>query len=220
MRRYKKLPNARVSAAGQNYFGEAADARFRNDTRMPAPPAFTLVEILVVISLIGVLVALLLPGVQAARESARRSSCSNNMKQIGLAVKLHTDSHRIFPTGGWGADWVGDPDKGYGPKQPGGWIYNVLPYVEEANLRDRGKGQPDNAKRTILSEVMQTPIEVFNCPSWRLARAYPYTGPPTLKNAQPPERVAKSDYAINRLLSFQKSEVILAEIQLQKARRR
>jgi prepilin-type N-terminal cleavage/methylation domain-containing protein len=102
--------------------------------------AFTLVEVLVVIAIIGLLVAITLPAVQMARETSRRTSCANNLRQQAVAVKLHEETHEIFPTGGWGGEWMGDPDVGYGPKQPGGWIYNILSYIEQDNLRQLGRG--------------------------------------------------------------------------------
>jgi prepilin-type N-terminal cleavage/methylation domain-containing protein/prepilin-type processing-associated H-X9-DG protein len=188
----------------------------RRALTIAARQAFTLVEVLVVIAIIGVLIGLLLPAVEMARESSRRSACANNLRQLGVAVKLHIDAHGAFPTGGWGAEWAGDPDAGFGPKQPGGWIYNVLPYLEQNALRETAKGQTAAAKRTALAKLLETPVAVFNCPSRRLPRAYPYTGSSALKNVDAPSNVAKSDYVINRAVSFAKSEVILAEIQLTK----
>lgn len=177
------------------------------------PRGFTLVELLVALAIIGVLLGLLAPAVQMAREASRRTACSNNLKQLGLAAKMHVDAHGIFPTGGWGAGWIGDPDGGFGPKQPGGWIYNVLPYLEQQALRDLGRGEPPAAKRETCVQLLQSPLALFHCPTRRAVQLYPYTGKSPLENATPPQQVAKSDYVINKLVSNERSEVIVADVQ-------
>jgi prepilin-type N-terminal cleavage/methylation domain-containing protein len=164
---------------------------------------FTLVELLVVITIIGILIALLLPAVQAAREAARRAQCSNNLKQIGLACLNHEQAHRHFPTGGWGWGWVGDADRGFDRRQPGGWIYNVLPYLEQQALHDLGLGEAQAQKYAEHRDRVITPLAVFNCPTRRRAVTYPYRtyleggtgGPPA--NFVEPDVAARSDYAAN-----------------------
>jgi prepilin-type N-terminal cleavage/methylation domain-containing protein/prepilin-type processing-associated H-X9-DG protein len=130
---------------------------------------FTLVELLVVIAIIGILVALLLPAIQAAREAARRSQCKNNIKNIALACLLHEDTHDYMPSGGWGRFWTGDANRGYGERQPGSWIYNILAYIEESTLRDLGSGLAANSAgfREASIRLHQTPVTVFNCPTRR-----------------------------------------------------
>jgi prepilin-type N-terminal cleavage/methylation domain-containing protein/prepilin-type processing-associated H-X9-DG protein len=139
--------------------------------------AFTLVELLVVIAIIGILIALLLPAVQAARESARRAQCSNNLKQIGLGLHNHLDSKRFFPTAGsnpqgfTAADGTSDPVWNMAPKygfERGSWAFQVLPYIEEQPLSDVARQQTLDGFATIPvlgKSIFEIPIKGFNCPS-------------------------------------------------------
>src|SRR5689334_9922519 len=82
--------------------------------------AFTLVELLVVIAIIGILMAMTLPAIQSAREAGRKTQCRNNVRNISLGCTSHLEANKYFPTGGWGWGWAGDPDRGFGMRQPGG----------------------------------------------------------------------------------------------------
>lgn len=159
---------------------------------------FTLVELLVVIAIIGVLVALLLPAVQAAREAARRSQCSNQIKQIGMAWMNHESAQRHLPAGGYGWEWVGDPDRGYGVDQPGGWTYNILSYMEATALHDVGKGLGMTDRKYLeLQKFVQIPFPGFYCPSRREPRAYPVGNGWSSRNARGNTSTARTDYAAN-----------------------
>lgn len=153
--------------------------------------AFTLIEMVVAIAIIGSLVALLLPAVQAAREAARSVQCKNHLKQIGLAAHLHHDLHKHFPTNGWGWQWVGDARRGFGQAQPGGWCFNLLPFLERESARELATGG------TSTAQLLQTSVNMFYCPSRRAARNYPLSkAMPAIHNSAPVTEAARTDYAI------------------------
>lgn len=160
--------------------------------------AFTLVELLVVIAIIGVLVALLLPAVQAAREAARRTQCSNQLRQLGLAFQNHHDAQKHLPTGGWTFAWLGYPEYGYGKEQPGGWLYNILPFIEQASLHDVGRGSTGAARNAATRQRVETPFEGMNCPSRRTTNVYAYNSTSiTFAYVDPFQQCSKTDYAAN-----------------------
>ncbi|TWT78371.1 hypothetical protein Pla123a_11620 [Posidoniimonas polymericola] len=133
--------------------------------RSPRKTGFTLVELLVVIAIIGVLVALLLPAVQAAREAARRSTCVNQLKQMGLATLNYESTVGEFPTGGtepWHDE--GDTDVRFGNGY--GWMVQILPYVENTNLQNVSKGYGEGDQQ-LDRTVRATPVSLYNCPSRR-----------------------------------------------------
>ena len=165
----------------------------------------TLVELLVVIAIIGVLVGLLLPAVQAAREAARRTSCQSNLKQMALGSLVHEQAYGFLPTGGWGWKWVGDPDRGFDKKQTGGWAFNLLPFVEQQQIRDMGRGLQDASAKADQAVIrLSTPLAIFNCPSRRAASLWPVksgqqfrvTSVPTVESRRL-EKVIRGDYAAN-----------------------
>ena len=122
--------------------------------RLLAPRAFTLVELLVVITIIGILIALLLPAVQAAREAARRMQCQNNLKQTALGLHLYHEAKGVFPAG------VSSNAAG---NQWATWALYLLPYLEAENLSDRF--DPNAGYAGSNDTVFRTKIQTFCCPS-------------------------------------------------------
>lgn len=170
--------------------------------------AFSLIELLIVVAIITLLLQIILPAVEMAREAARKSQCANNLRQIAIAFQQHHDSFGYFPSSGWGYRWTGHPDRGYGTEQPGGWAYNILPFVEQSTIRELGASMPDGSseKAIALLKANATPIPLFNCPSRRIAKLYPVIKVGIFSPLLPPAcmegdgencMVARGDYAAN-----------------------
>jgi len=165
---------------------------------------FTLVELLVVITIIGILIGLLLPAVNSMVEKGRRTQCSSNLHNIALAVKAHAAQHDgQYPTGGWGqgyagSSWAGDPDRGFGRRQPGGWCYNILPYMGETSLHTLGEGENETKAASEHARAAEVSLKAYICPTRRGARPCPYTRSGGYKNASVANGspVGKVDYAM------------------------
>ena len=133
--------------------------------RSSAHAGFTLVELLVVIAIIGILIALLLPAVQAAREAARRMQCSNNLKQLALGLHLYHDVNNRFPVGSGRRD----------PREPGnneglntsiiGWMARLLPYTEQTALYDQIDWTREPGNTGVNVNVMKVDLPFARCPS-------------------------------------------------------
>ncbi|MBW8884845.1 MAG: DUF1559 domain-containing protein [Planctomycetia bacterium] len=149
--------------------------------------AFTLVELLVVIAIIGVLVALLLPAVQAARESSRKAKCQNNLKQIGLGVHMFHDTNKKLPYNSVGSLGYGRPET-----TSGSWPYQIMPFVELQAAFTSTQGYV--AYDTSPAHVHDKKFPIYLCPT-RQRRAWKTDNSTSAAGSV-------TDYAINPRINF------------------
>lgn len=195
MKRRLKSSRAGVRAISHNVWNDRLTSHF-------SCRGFTLIELLVVMAIVGVLIALLLPATQRAREAARRVTCANNLKQIGLAGVAYEHANKKF------ANDAGD-FRQYTAQNTPTWLVSLMPYMEEAALYNtwaRIVGYKTSnlpvLPTTTVTNLFSTPVSTLYCPSRRPAQAYPL---PLSKYhitvAQYPSKLitkaARSDYALN-----------------------
>lgn len=150
----------------------------RRRARQTAPRGYTLVETLVTIAVVGTLSSMLLPALQAARESARMSSCRHNISQVSKAMLTHESRLGHFPSGGWSPLWLGTADRPSGPGQPGGWAFSLLPYTGQLDAYDALAGLTPATAADTYRRAASVAQPLFACPARRAARPLPVPCPP------------------------------------------
>ncbi len=160
-------------------------------------PGFTRIDLAVCIFILAVVPLLGISALSTSRESSRILSCQSNVKQLAYANLLYTTLFNdTLPPGGWCTRWTGDPVCDKSENQPGGWMYAILPCIEQENLYYQGDHAPDaGQKAEQIMETQRTSIPVFCCSSRR--RCVPYPTRTDFYNSGAPGVMAKTDYTGN-----------------------
>jgi prepilin-type processing-associated H-X9-DG protein len=134
----------------------------------------------------------------------RRAACKSNLRQIGEAANAHCTKLGYYPSNGWGKNWLGDPDCGFGASQPGGWLYSLLPFIGMDTIHDiaGGKGtsiisDKASGKVGVPDALQSATIPLFICAARRKAIAYPLTAVAMNGKTPNPALGGKTDYAVN-----------------------
>jgi type II secretory pathway pseudopilin PulG len=165
------------------------------------------VELLVVIAIIGILVAMLMPAVQAAREAARRAECKNNLKQLGLALLTYESNFRMFPPSGSWKTGV-DIDLPNNPNVGTSWVVLILPYIEQQNLYNafdftQPLSHANNANaRGVQVKALQCPSDSYN--------DKPFNGSASTRTNQMGDNWARCNYAANASLGYNAADLTSA----------
>lgn len=163
----------------------------------------TMVEALVVLSVVAFAVSLMGPLIVDSVRKSRQTQCANNLREIGLAWSEHEQAQNFLPSSGWGWRWVGDPDRGFGRKQPGGWAYDVARFSAYSHIIEEGMGRDTDEERgAAMLKAVSTPMPLFYCPGRRPVSTYPVIRNGDLANnlrecKAPTCHVTRSDYQAN-----------------------
>ena len=127
------------------------------------------------------------------------AQCQNNLKQLALGFLQHEERQGKLPSGGWGCQMLGDPNRGFGKRQPGSWCFSILPFIEQLALFNLGYGAAEGSAAQIAAndQRIQTPVPIMYCPTRRPALAYPvsFDSDPPWTYCDPIASVARCDYA-------------------------
>jgi type II secretory pathway pseudopilin PulG len=175
----------------------------KHDERKASRTGFTLIELFVVLATISILITLLLPAVQSLRESARLNTCKNNLRELGMGVQSFRSAHKQYPGCGWSYWWIALSDQGIGDNQPGGWMYRIMPYIEQNSLFLSAPTTQDldASNQFAFHSFMMARIPLLNCPSKvRRVSSSPQVSEMVFGNF---EFCEKSDYAMSAGQSMQ-----------------
>ena len=159
--------------------------------------AFTLVELLVVFSIIVILSGVLLPAVQSSREAARLTSCRSNVSQLAKGMVQYETFHSAFPSGGWSPQWLGMAERPNDSSQPGGWAFGVLPYIEEMSVRNIVVNVPAGGATAAYAKLVTAPLPMFSCPSRRGSQTLALSSTSFQGGAVTLSKATRSDFAMN-----------------------
>ena len=183
--RYAKLLHKRSDSSNRK-------SAIRNRRRSAG---VTLTELMVVIAVLLILLCLALVGLQSVIQHGRTVQCSNHLLQLSTAIAAFESTHQHLPSGGWGKNWAGISSLGVGPEQPGGWIYQILPQLDQSNLVASGAIADAHSPQSAV--MLETVLAVLYCPSRRLARTLPNSRQWNPHLYEKPDRVARNDYVMN-----------------------
>ncbi|MGB8854502.1 MAG: DUF1559 domain-containing protein [Pirellulales bacterium] len=161
---------------------------------------YTMIELLVVVGILSSLITVLMPAVQSAREATRAMVCRNHLNQLTKAVLHHEASLGHFPSGGWGDAWLGVADRGSDVRQPGGWTFSILPFLEQSVLLETVTGVTSGDAVARYQILTTTPVSLFACPSRRTSSPLPVAASSfraALDTTVSLPAATRSDYAAN-----------------------